>query len=141
MTLPVPEDLSIFKKHSFPKQGSSPGKEHHDPRPLSGRERRSAQHRIPQGAPKCGKISASAISFRITDYRNSKMARVLSFTQKKKLNSYKNAHLKNHSFQQNFENLFPQLVFCGFMKANQYTVDIIISFYYILLKGYTTNLE
>lgn len=51
MTLPVPEDLSIFKKHSFPKQGSSPGKEHHDPRPLSGREWRSAQRRIPQGAP------------------------------------------------------------------------------------------
>lgn len=48
-------------------------------------------------------------------------------------------HLQNHSFQQNFENLFLQLVFCGFMKANQYTFDLIISFYYMWPKGYTTN--
>lgn len=35
VTLSVPEDLSIFKKHSSPKQGSNPGEEHHDPRPTS----------------------------------------------------------------------------------------------------------
>lgn len=32
-TYPYPKTLLFFKKHSFPKQGSFPCTEHHDPRP------------------------------------------------------------------------------------------------------------
>lgn len=63
VTLSAPEDLRIFKKHSFPKQGSSLDKEHHDPRPTLWEGIEIAQCRIPQGAPKGGKISATVHQF------------------------------------------------------------------------------
>lgn len=61
--LSVPEDLSSFKKHSFPKQGSSPGKEHHDPRPTFWEGTEICTLQNSQRAPKCGKTSATVHQF------------------------------------------------------------------------------
>lgn len=87
MTLSVPEDLSIFKKDSFLKQGSSPGEEHHDPRPAfwEGTEICTVQNPTLRGLLSVPRFLPLHTSFRIRDYRNSKMGRVLSCTQKKKV--------------------------------------------------------
>lgn len=125
MTLSIPEQFIIFKKRSFLKQGSFPSTKQHDPRPTFWEGTKTCTLYSPIGAPKCGRIPATIHqSFRIRDYMKSKIGRVISCTQKITKLMLRMHICRIIPLSRTLET-FLQFLFCGFMKVDQYTINLI----------------